>query len=147
MPNLLPPAPSLVLIGIFFIAMALVGRGLRPSPNGGMTVTTRGRVRLWQLVAAILVLLLGLNYLEGLDRPDRGRQRRIPVFVVDAERMPHIAAHILFAWKMSPPKPSPAAPGVRPTGQREPTAGLCRLPSAGTARRSRVRRVPVRDHS
>ena len=86
--------------------MTLVGRGLRPSPNGGMTVTTRGRVRLWQLVAAILVLLLGLNYLEGLDRPDRGRQRRIPVFVVDAERMPHIAAHILFAWKMSPPKPS-----------------------------------------
>jgi hypothetical protein len=62
-------------------------------------------VRVWQLVAAILVLLLGLNYLEGLDRPDRGRQRRIPVFVVDAERMPHIAAHILFAWKMSPPKP------------------------------------------
>jgi hypothetical protein len=104
-PYLSPLAPSLVLIGVFFIAMALVGRGLRPSPNGGITVTTRGRVRLWQLVAAILVLLLGLNYLEGLDRPDRGRQRRIPVFVVDAERMPHIAAHILFAWKMSPPKP------------------------------------------
>ena len=85
MPDLSPLAPSLVLIGIFFIAIALVGRGLRPSPNGGMTVTTRGRVRLWQLVAAILVLLLGLNYLEGLDRPDRGRQRRIPVFVVSSQ--------------------------------------------------------------
>ena len=76
MPDLSPLAPSLVLIGVFFIAMALVGRGLRPSPNGGIMVTTRGRVRVWQLVAAILVLLLGLNYLEGLDRPDRGRQRR-----------------------------------------------------------------------
>src|SRR5215213_6457749 len=102
-PYLSPLAPSLVLIGVFFIAMALVGRGLRPSPNGGITVTTRGRVRVWQLVAAILVLLLGLNYLESL--PERGRQRKIPVFVVDAKRMPHVAAHIQFAWKLSPPKP------------------------------------------
>lgn len=105
MPDLSPLAPSLVLIGIFLMAMALVGRSLRLSPNGGVTVRTRGRVRLWQLVAAILVLLLGLNYLESLDRPERGRQRKIPVFVVDASRMPHVAAHIQFAWKLSPPKP------------------------------------------
>jgi Deoxyribonuclease NucA/NucB len=103
--DLAPLAPTLVLIGIFFIAMALVGRSLRLSPNGGLTVRAHGRVRWWQLVAAILVLLLGLNYLEGLDRPERGRQRRIPVFVVDASRMPHVAAHIQFAWKLSPPKP------------------------------------------
>lgn len=106
-PYLSPLAPTLVLIGIFFLAMALVGRGLRLSPHGGVTIRTRGRPRLLQLVAAILVLVLGLNYLEGLDRPERGRQRKPPpVFVVDAERMPHIAAHILFAWTLSPPKPN-----------------------------------------
>lgn len=103
MPDLSPLAPMLVLIGIFLLAMALVGRGLRLSPNGGVTVRTRGRVPLLQLVAAILVLLLGLSYLESL--PERGRQRKIPVFVVDAKRMPHVAAHIQFAWKLSPPKP------------------------------------------
>ena len=124
MPDLSPLAPSLVLIGVFFIAMALVGRGLRPSPNGGIRVTTRGRVRVWQLVAAILVLLLGLNYLEGLDRPDRGRQRRRP-HPVCVEAVPTQA--------------QAAAPSGRPTGESKPTGGLCRLPSAGTTRRSRVR--------
>jgi hypothetical protein len=99
-------ALMLVLIGIFLLAMALVGRGLRPSPNGGVTVTTGGRVRFLQLVAAILVLLLGLSYLEGLDRPDRGRQRRLPVFVVDSKKTPAIAAHVRRALQATPPYPN-----------------------------------------
>jgi ABC-type multidrug transport system ATPase subunit len=51
---------------------------------------------------------------------------------------PHRRAHPVCVEDV-PAQAQTAAPGVRPTGESEPTAGLCRLPSAGTARRSRVR--------
>jgi Deoxyribonuclease NucA/NucB len=115
--------PSLVLLIVLLLAMALAGRGLRSSPDGGVALLLPGSRRLRRMMLALLLLLITFAWLDSLDQPDRGRERRLPVFVVNSDRTPVIARHVRQALDAGYPSLLHRAPGNVARANRRAACG------------------------
>jgi hypothetical protein len=122
--------PSLVLLIVLLLAMALAGRGLRSSPDGGVALPLPSSRRLRRLLLALLLLLITFAWLDSLDQPDRGNERRLPVFIVDSERTPTIARHVRQALDAGYPNLLHRAPGTLARANRRAACGHYRGPDS-----------------
>jgi hypothetical protein len=91
----------LALLLLLLVIGALATRLLRTLPGGGwVTAPLPGRGLLRRTVGLLLLLVLAGLLLDALTVD---RERRLPVFVVDAKRTPAIAAHIRAAQAAGKP--------------------------------------------
>jgi hypothetical protein len=96
-------AQLLLALLLLVIAGLLLSRMLRAIPGAGWVAPpVPGRGLLRRAIGLLLLLVLVSLLLDALGG-EGGRERRLPVFVVDAKRTPAIAAHIRAAQAAGKP--------------------------------------------
>ena len=96
-------AQLILALLLLVVAGLLLGRLLRAIPGAGwVALPVPGRGLLRRALLLLLLLLLLSLLLDALGG-EGGRERRLPVFVVDSKRTPAIAAHIRAAQAAGKP--------------------------------------------
>jgi hypothetical protein len=96
---------------------------LRAIPGGGwVTLPVPGRGLLRRTMILLLLLVLVAWLLDALT-VEGGRQRRLPIFVVDSKKTPAIADHVRTALAAGQPRVLTRASGARQRANRRAACG------------------------